>query len=118
MKKTFMSNLSQFIAWSCRMAGKPMTLIIAWLILIIWTILGFLWGFTTNWILIINTIATINASLMVFIIQNTQTRESKALHLKLDGLIKSIKESEKELIAIEQLEEAQLEQIRKKLFKI
>ena len=117
MHKT-MQRLSGFLLWSCKMAGKPMTFIVAWVILITWAIMGFIWGFTDTWILAINTLATINASLMVLIIQNTQNRESKALHLKIDGLIKAIKEAENELIAIEHLEEEELEAMRKRIFQL
>lgn len=115
MKKVI-SSINRFLIWSCRMAGKPLTFVIAWIILLIWGIFGFIWGFSNTWILIIDTIATINASLMVFIIQNTQNRESKALHLKLDGIIRSLEKAEKELIAIETIEEIELEKLRKKLF--
>ena len=108
--------LSKFLTWSSKMAGKPLTFVIAWILLILWIIIGLIWGFSDTWLLVVNTIATINASLMVFIIQNTQTRESKALHLKIDGLIKSIKEAENELIAIEKLEEEELEKIKEKIF--
>jgi len=66
--------------------------------------------------LILNTIATLNAALMVLIIQNTQIRESKALHLKIDELIRVTKEATRELIAIEEMEEEEIEQIRKKIF--
>lgn len=82
----------------------------------IWIISGFFVGFNTNWILILNTIATLNAALMVFVIQNTQIRESKALHLKIDELIRVTKEAENELIAIEEMEEEEIEKIRKKIF--
>lgn len=108
--------ISRFLVWSCRMAGKPITFLIAWLVLLLWALIGFIWGFSTQWLLVIDTIATINASLMVFIIQNTQNRESKALHLKIDALLKSVKETERELIAIEQKEESEIEKIRKKIF--
>lgn len=53
---------------------------------------------------------------MVFIIQNTQIRESKALHLKIDELIRVTKEAENELIAIEQMDEEEIEKIKKKIF--
>jgi len=66
--------------------------------------------------LILNTIATLNAALMVLIIQNTQIRESKALHLKIDELIRVTKEATRELIAIEEMEEEEIEQIRKRIF--
>lgn len=110
-------RISRFLVWSCKMAGKPITFMIAWMVLIVWAIIGFIFGFSSTWLLVIDTIATINASLMVFIIQNTQNRESQALHLKIDGLIKSIREAESELIAIEHLEEEELEKIRKKIFR-
>lgn len=108
-------TLSQFLKWSSRMAGKPITFVIALFFVMIWTIIGFFVGFSNTWLLIINTIATINAFLMVFIIQNTQNRESKALHLKIDELIMSIQEAENELVAIEEFEEEEIEKIKKQL---
>ena len=80
-------------------------------------IMGFFLGFDTKWILILDTIATLNAALMVFIIQNTQNRENKALHLKIDELIRVTKEATDELIAIEEMEEEELERIKNKIFK-
>ena len=84
--------------------------------LIVWLLIGMLFGFDNTWLLILNTVATINASLMVFIIQNTQNRESRALHLKIDELIRVTKEATNDLIAIEELEEKELEKIKKKIF--
>lgn len=110
-------TLSRFLYWSSKTAGKPLAFTIALLIVIIWLVVGLFIGYSDLWLLIINTIATINASLMVFIIQNTQNRESKALHLKLDELIRAIKEAENELIAIEELEEEELDHLKKKIFK-
>lgn len=108
-------GLTKFLKWSAKMAGKPITFVLAIGIVLLWIIMGLIWGFTEKWILIINTIATINAALMVFIIQNTQNRESKALHLKIDELLFSIKEARNELIAIEEAEEEELEKITKEL---
>jgi low affinity Fe/Cu permease len=79
-------------------------------------IIGLIGGFNLTWLLVINTVATLNAALMVFVIQNTQNRENKALHLKIDELIRVTKEAENDLIAIEKLEEEELENIRKKIF--
>lgn len=109
-------RLNKFLAKSAKMAGNPMTFIIAILLVVMWLIIGMIFGMNNTWLLILNTIATVNAALMVFIIQNTQNRESKALHIKIDELIRVTKEAEGELIAIEELEEAELEQLRKKLF--
>lgn len=111
-----MPMFSKFLAWSCKMAGQPATFVLALSVIVIWLIIGFFWGFDTKWLLILNTIATLNATLMVFIIQNTQNKGNKALHLKIDGLIRATKEATNELIAIEEMEEEELEEIRKKIF--
>lgn len=108
--------LPKFLTWSAKMAGNPLSFVIALLALFAWGIAGLIFGFSDTWLLIINTIATINATLMVFIIQNTQIREVKALHLKIDELIRVTEKAENELIAIEEMEEEQLEEIRQKLF--
>lgn len=117
MAKTHRPLLTRFLVWSARMAGKPTSFIFALAILVIWLVIGLFFGFTTQWLLIIDTLATINASLMVFIIQNTQYRESKALHLKIDELIRVNRETEQELIAIEEREEEELERLKQKLNK-
>lgn len=109
--------LSKFLTWSAKMAGNPITFVVALIVVAIWLIIGLFWGFNNTWILILNTIATLNAALMVFIIQNTQNRENKALHLKIDELIRVTKEAENELIAIEEMEEEELDKIKKKIFK-
>lgn len=110
-------TLSKFLTWSAKMAGNPVTFIVALSIVAVWLIIGFFLGFDTKWILILDTIATLNAALMVFIIQNTQNRENKALHLKIDELIRVTKEATAELIAIEEMEEEELEKIRDKIFR-
>jgi low affinity Fe/Cu permease len=110
-------TLSTFLAWSAKMAGNPITFVAALSVVVIWLIIGLFVGFDTKWILTLNTIATLNAALMVFIIQNTQNRENKALHLKIDELIRATKEATDELIAVEEMEETELEEIKKKLFK-
>lgn len=88
---------------------------VAIFVIAVWLVLGTVFGYSNTWLLILNTVATINATLMVFVIQNTQNRESKALHLKIDELIRVSKEAENELIAIEEMEEEELEEIKKKL---
>lgn len=110
-------HFSKFIAWSAKLAGKPISFIVAGTVVLIWTLTGIIWGFTDSWLLLINTIATINASLMVFIIQNTQYRESKALHLKIDELLHATQEAENELIAIEEKTEEEIEELKKKVIR-
>ncbi len=109
--------LTQLLTKLAKMAGNPKTFVIAIVILAVWLIFGMIWGMSNTWLLILNTVATVNAALMVFIIQNTQNRESKALHIKIDELIRVTKEAECELIAIEELEEGELEELRKKILK-
>jgi low affinity Fe/Cu permease len=109
-------KISKFLICACRFTGKPIAFLLALLILFLWALIGYFRGFTDSWMIVINTIATINASLMVFIIQYTQYRESKALHLKIDGLIKSIEEAENELISIENKEEHEFDRVKKKIF--
>ena len=108
-------TLKNFLDWSAKMAGNPVTFVLALAILMGWLVIGLIWGMSNTWMLILNTVATVNASLMVFVIQNTQYRDSKALHLKIDGLIRVTKEAERELIAIEEMEEDELEKIRMKM---
>src|SRR5438552_3187768 len=108
------SRLTRFLTWSSKQAGRPITFIIAISVVVFWLALGSIFGFSDRWILIINTVATINASLMVFIIQSTQYRESKALHLKLDELIRTSKEAQNELMAIEHMEEEEQERLRER----
>jgi len=109
-------TLSKFLTWSAKMAGNPITFVVALLVVAFWLIIGLAVGFSNTWLLIINTVATLNAALMVFIIQNTQTRESKALHLKIDELIRATQDAKNELMAIEEMEDEELEKIKKKLF--
>lgn len=108
--------LSKFLTWSAKKAGNPISFVSALVVLTLWLIIGLIRGFSDTWLLVLDTIATVNATLMVFIIQNTQVRETKALHLKIDELIRATKEAENELIAIEGMEEEELEKIRKKIF--
>lgn len=110
-------TLSKFLTWSAKKAGNPITFVLALFVVAVWLIIGIIFGFNNIWLLILNTIATLNAALMVFIIQNTQNRESKALHLKIDELIRATKEATNELIAIEELEEEELEKMKKKIFR-
>lgn len=110
-------TLSKFLTWSAKMAGNPVTFVAALFFVVMWLIIGFFIGFDTKWILILDTVATLNAALMVFIIQNTQNRENKALHLKIDELIRVTREATNELIAIEELEEEELDRIKNQIFK-
>ena len=103
---------TRFAKWTSHMAGRPVAFVIAVATLLLWAVSGPLFGFSDTWQLIINTGTTIVTFLMVFLIQNTQNRDSEALHVKLDELIRATKTASNALLDIEDLEEKELDKIR------
>lgn len=93
--------------------GSPWAFIIAVFVVLIWAITGPIFKFSDSWQLVINTGTTILTFLMVFLIQNTQNRDAHAIHLKLDELIKAIKEARDQLIDVEDLSDEQLDSLQK-----
>ena len=88
--------------------GTPWAFIVAVTIIVAWIVTGPIFGFSDTWQLIINTSTTIVTFLMVFLIQNTQNRDAKAIHLKLDELIHAIKKARNSLIDLEDLSDDEL----------
>jgi low affinity Fe/Cu permease len=99
--------------WASHTAGRPMTFMIALGIIVAWAITGPLFHFSDTWQLVINTGTTIITFLMVFLIQNTQNRDTEALQIKLDELIRSLKSAHNDLLDLEELDDEELELIRK-----
>lgn len=95
--------------------GRPWVFAVAVGVLIIWGVSGPVLGFSDTWQLIINTSTTIITFLMVFIIQNTQNRDSEALHIKLDAIMLELKVSNTKLYDAEHEGEKQLERQRQRL---
>jgi low affinity Fe/Cu permease len=94
-------------------AGRPVTSIIAMGIIVVWALVGPVFGYSDTWQLIINTGTTIITFLMVFIIQQSQNKDTVAVHLKLNELISSQKNASNRLIDIEDLTEEELEVLKK-----
>jgi low affinity Fe/Cu permease len=107
------SWFSRFAKRTAHAAGLPSVFLVAVLIIVIWAASGPLFGFSDTWQLVINTGTTIITFLMVFLIQNTQNRDSEAMQLKLDELIRAIKGAKNSLLNLEDLDDEELERVRK-----
>lgn len=108
------SWFSKFAKGASYYAGKPATFLAATSIIIVWAISGPFFGYNDTWQLVINTSTTIVTFLMVFLIQNSQNRDSVAVQLKLDELIRASDIAHNSLMDLEELEDEELEKIRDK----
>jgi len=100
-----------FASKTARAVGTYWAFLLALMIVLIWGVTGPMFNYSDTWQLVINTGTTIITFLMVFLIQNTQNRDAKAMHLKLDELISALKAAHNEMINIEDLSDDQLEKI-------
>ena len=109
---------TRFAKWTAKAAGRPLAFTIAVAVIAAWVITGPLFGFSDTWQLIINTGTTIITFLMVFLIQSTQNRDSEAIQVKLDELIRLSKGGHNALLDLEELEEEELDAIREQYCRI
>jgi low affinity Fe/Cu permease len=107
--RTWFARFSRVVA---KAAGRPVTFGIATLVILAWAVTGPLFGFSDTWQLIVNTGTTIVTFLMVFLIQNTQNRDTEALQVKLDELIRAVDGARNSMMDLEELDEEELDQIR------
>lgn len=92
--------------------GSPAAFSIAFLVIVVWAVTGPIFDFSDTWQLIINTGTTIVTFLMVFIIQNSQNRDARAMQLKLDELINASTDARAEFVDIEDLSDSELDQLQ------
>ena len=101
-----------FAQWVSHATGRPIAFLLALSSIVIWAMLGPLFGFSDTWQLVINTATTIITFLMVFVIQNTQNRDTAAMHIKIDELIRVTQKARNVLLDLEELDDKTLELLR------
>ena len=106
------SAFSRFAKWTAHATGRPITFGLAALVIVVWAVTGPIFQFSDTWQLVINTGTTIITFLMVFLIQSTQNRDSEAMQVKLDEIIRAIGNAKNEVLDLEELEEEDLDEIR------
>ncbi|HVJ66880.1 MAG TPA: low affinity iron permease family protein [Caulifigura sp.] len=106
------SLFNRFTKWAAHFAGHPAAFCLAVLVVVVWALTGPIFNYSEAWQLVINTGTTIITFLMVFLIQSAQNRDSAAVHLKLDELIRAFEGAQNALLDLEELDERDLEKMR------
>jgi low affinity Fe/Cu permease len=108
------SGFHVFATKAAYWVGTKWAFLVATLVIIVWVVSGPYFQYSDTWQLIINTGTTVVTFLVVFLIQNTQNRDARAIHLKLDEIIKAIDQAQNEMIDIEHLSDSELEKLAEK----
>jgi low affinity Fe/Cu permease len=108
------SRFTNFAKATSHWTGRPVAFLLAALVVVVWLLTGPIFGYSDTWQLVINTGTTVVTFLMVFLIQNTQTRDTEAIQVKLDELMRVSEKAQNALMDLEELEEGELEEIRQR----
>lgn len=103
----------QFASKAARFVGLSWTFMLAVVIVAAWSVGGLLYGFSDTWLLVMNTVCSVTTFLVVFIIQNTQNRNTREMQLKLDELIKSQRAARNDLLNMEEFTDKELDALQK-----
>src|SRR5437899_2847972 len=98
--------------------GSPWAFLLALVVIVVWALTGSLFHYSDSWQLVINTGTTIVTFLMVFLIQNTQNRDARAMHLKLDELIRAIQGARNRLVDLEKLSDDELKKLEEQFTRV
>lgn len=107
------NHFTRFARRAAEALGSVWAFVLALMVVAAWIVTGPLFGFSDTWQLVINTGTTIVTFIMVFLIQSTQNRDSKALHLKLDELLRAVRSARTNMVDLEDLPDEELEAIAK-----
>ena len=106
------ATFSHVAQWTAQQCGRASTFVLACVIILVWAVTGPVFGYSDTWQLIINTGTTIVTFLMVFLMQNTQNRDTVSIQLKLDELIRANENARNAMLSLEDLTEEQLKRIK------
>ena len=117
-KNVISEKFRRFAHTTSQFVGSPWMFLFACSIIIGWGVTGPMFHYSDTWQLVINTGTTIVTFLMVFLIQNTQNRDARAMHLKLDELIRALKGARNQLVNLEEMSDEELDKLQQEFQKV